>query len=271
VRIAVFASIFLLGPARLFSQSPVNPAFELASIKPAFIRSEAYFAGRTAAGPCGKAAVKISGNRVTIKMISLCGLIRQAYGVQEYRITGIPKALLQAVSTNYYDIDAKAAGEEALTSDQALLMLRSLLEERFQLKLHRETRDLPAYDLVVMKSGSKLSSDGKGVCGGARKDALVTMFDKGGPGFASCQPNTSAAQLADMLTAETDRPVLDKTGLTGKYAFELHFTPDGTPAEPGSPPSLFTAVQEQLGLKLEPRKEAVEVLVIDRAERPTEN
>jgi uncharacterized protein (TIGR03435 family) len=184
--------------------------------------------------------------------------------VQPDRIYDEPHDMAKAEFSNFYDIQAIADGASPLTMERAVIMLRSLMEDRFQLKLHREVREMPVYALVIAKSGSKLQTTADGVCS-ARNNL--------GPahGIANCNPTTSTAQLAEMLRAQTDRPVLDRTGLTGQYAFRLRWSADGDPVEPNAPPSFFTAVQEQLGLRLEPLKAAVEVLVIDHAERPSEN
>jgi uncharacterized protein (TIGR03435 family) len=239
--------------------------FEVASIKPATFRSQEYFEGYSARGTCGLPAVTTSGNRVTLLRATLCGLMRFAYQVQDYRIGGIPAWMTTRDQTLYYDVEAKAEGEAALLPERTRELLRALLASRFQLKFHREIRELPIYTMVVTKDGPKLSKD-SGYCKtlGPRPKARFQ-------GFASCEPITTMQQLADMLTDETDRPVLDRTGLSGTFAYSLRWTPDGVTAQADSPPSFFTAIQEQLGLKLEPDRGPVEILVIEQAERPSAN
>jgi uncharacterized protein (TIGR03435 family) len=138
-------------------------------------------------------------------------------------------------------------------------MVQALLADRFQLKLHTETRTLPAYDLVLAKGGSKLlpsESNGKSI-GVSR-----THFNGQGLGMTS---------IAEELSKIAGRVVVDKTALTGRYDLKLQWTPDDGAAGDTDAPTLFTAIQEQLGLKLEPAKEPVPVLVVDHVEQPSPN
>jgi len=170
-----------------------------------------------------------------------------------------------------FDISVKAEGDAALTRDQARAILQAVLAERFKLRVHRETRDLSVYALVVGKSGPKLKE-------GARDEPSKASFDMG----ASARMVNRKAQisrLADFLSLQADRPVLDRTGLAGFYDFTLEwrFNPGqqsalGLPEDPDpAAPSLLTAVQEQLGLRLEAANAPVQVLVIDHVEPPSEN
>jgi uncharacterized protein (TIGR03435 family) len=183
--------------------------------------------------------------------------------------------------TETWDIDAH--GGEASVAQMYGPMLRKLLEERFQLKILRDTRQLPVYILTVAKGGPKLSATKEGSCvpldlnhmqppapgsvrcgsGSVRGNAARTIVDSHG--------QTLTALAAQGFRADLDRPVIDQTGLTGMFDIHLEFARDGAPAGDLSAPSLFTAVQEQLGLKLTPDKGPVEVLVIDHLERPSEN
>jgi uncharacterized protein (TIGR03435 family) len=242
------------------------PAFEVASIRPASFPSDSYFMGFSAAGTCGAPPLAISGNRVTLPRVTLCTLIRLAYNVPDYRISGLPGAMTKADQSNYFDVRAEAE-EGALTQDQARAMLQTLLADRFQLKLHRETKELPIYALVIGKSGSKLSTQPLPCAANPRPAATQP-----GRGFSMCNATTPMSRLTLMLSQQiTDRPILDKTGLTGQYAFILRWSPEGTDSQPDSPPSIFTAVQEQLGLKLDPQKAPMEMLAIDHAEPPSTN
>lgn len=264
MKAAVVSSMVLIVGAA-FGQAPADPAFEVATIKQATFPSEQFFRGFSAAGACGKTRLTIAGNRVTVSSITVCGLIRLAYDVQNYQVSGVPERLIKAEESNYFDLEARAAGETALTVDQAQAMLKTLLAERFQLKLHRETKDLPVYALVVGKSGHKLKTEA--IC------ETPPKLDPDNPmvGMTNCKPIRSMAQLAVDLTGYqgVDRPVVDRTGLTGLYAFSVRWGLENARVVPN--PDIFTAVQEQLGLKLEPQKAPVEMLVIDRAERPSEN
>ncbi len=170
------------------------------------------------------------------------------------------------LATTRFDIQAKADAEgqiQRFASDQhqevKRHMVQALLADRFNLRLHQETRTMPAYDLILAKGGSKLQlskSNGKSISSGR------TYFK--GQGLTT-------TIIAQQLSQITGRIVVDKTNLTDRYDLELQWTPDDAPVADNSAPSLFTAIQEQLGLKLEPAKEPVPVLVIDQIDPPTPN
>jgi uncharacterized protein (TIGR03435 family) len=202
-------------------------------------------------------------------------LLQFAFGIPESRIFGGPVWL----SSDKYDIEAKADESvdgqmDKLTSDQGKLvkqqMLQALFADRFQLKVHHETRVLPVYVLVVAKNGPKLKeSKAKGCTTNSGRDSI------------SIQGCASVATLAEKLAENLGRIVIDKTGIEGGFDIDLKWTPDdgtapklnGT-AEPltdASWPSIFTALDEQLGLKLESKKGPVDVIVIDHIERPSAN
>jgi uncharacterized protein (TIGR03435 family) len=211
----------------------------------------------------------IAGVRVTLKWAGLCNLIARAYDLRDYAISG-PKSIMTPDPSSYYDIQAKAADEAGpLTVERIRPMLRALLTERFQLRVHRQMKQLPVYSLVIGKSGAKLSLSAKGPCAVRPNVALIV-----GAGISSCKPQMTMAEFAERLSHYTDRPVVDKTGIDGGQVFELTFPP-GTPLldkpQPDWLASLFTNVQEQLGLKLEATTGPVAVLVIDSIERPSEN
>jgi uncharacterized protein (TIGR03435 family) len=161
-----------------------------------------------------------------------------------------------------FEVTAKAPPETP--DDQLRLMLQTLLQERFQMTLHTEQREMTHYELVIGKNGPKLKESTVGpaqATGTARLDGIRSN---------RMQMN----RLAAMLSRMTRMPVLDKTGLTGFYQFDLRYADEvsKTPAETPAGPSIFTAVQEQLGLKLESKKGPVDVLVIEHAEKvPLEN
>jgi uncharacterized protein (TIGR03435 family) len=188
-----------------------------------------------------------------------------AYNVKDFQISGVPEWALGR--DQFYDITAKVEGESAPALEQVRPMLQTLLADRFQLKLHRETRELPVYDLVDDKKGPKLKESI-----GPRSPHPVTFS---GTLTRFNLLDKSLADLVDSIAGFVDRPVLDKTGLTGRYDFTLEFThsnPDLVARDsPEADRSIFTAIQEQLGLKLTPAKAPTEILVIDHAERPSEN
>jgi uncharacterized protein (TIGR03435 family) len=193
--------------------------------------------------------------------------IEFAYGIREpSRIVGAPEWVKSGPKWN---IDAKVSGQDAavftkLNWQDKYRMLRPLLEERFALKAHMEKREIPVYDLVVAKSGSKLKM-------AAAEEAAKSYMRSQDEGKIDSVSMSLTAMLP-MLNSEVGRPVVDKTGLTGKYDFTLDFMPTAKAgAEEMGRPSIFTAIEEQLGLKLEPTKEPMDVLVIDSIEQPTAN
>jgi uncharacterized protein (TIGR03435 family) len=204
--------------------------------------------------------------------LSLRSLMQWAFETPETRILGGPAW----VDTANWDIHAKAdpsldAQLKPLTSDAGRQlkeeMVQSLLMDRFKLILHNETRELPIYNLVVAKGGPKL--------GATQADGTTVNR---GRDHIEVQASDSIAVLAQELSKVVGRDVIDNTGITGRYDLKLKWTPDdssvpqspgGAPADSG--PSIFTAVEEQLGLKLESAKGPVHVLVIDHAEMPTVN
>jgi uncharacterized protein (TIGR03435 family) len=251
----ILATSLVLAPQPL-AQSPTNPirqapAFEVASIHPH-------------QGPLTSIMdFSSSGPRVRLEGYNLRGLIMEAYNLRNFQVS-MP-GIDEQEDTNY-DIVAIAPEGTAPTRDEFRRMLQSLLADRFQLKAHIEKRQLPVYALVIGKGGPKFrppSEPGHGLHGvNGRNQFLETdsiaMYDLANEiwnGFIS------------------DRPVIDRTGLTGTYKLRIEATPEfrinGNP-QPGDL-SIFTAVQEQLGLKLEPSTSPLDILVIDSAQKPSEN
>ena len=194
--------------------------------------------------------------------LSVSMLIQSAYNVKPWEIVGGPGWL----TTDGYDIEAKAEGNP--TFQEKLEMLRPLLADRFQLKFHRETRQMPIYSLTVAKNGPKLQATAAGVRG----------FIRPGRGLIDGKGVTMGT-LAGFLGGSLGQRVTDNTGVIGGFDIRLEWTPteveadykyDDRPIDPTGP-SIFAAIQEQLGLKLEASKGPIEVLVIDHVERPSEN
>jgi len=245
--VRAIAAVLLLSTLQLGAQ----PAFEVASIKP---HKGAY----TVVG------VRISGPKVTIEAYGLEGLIMDAYQLSESnQISGGPPWM--SADSVRFDIAAIAPGEVVPSNENVRLMLRTLLADRFRLKVHRVTGERPVYALVVAKNGPKLKESApdkeSSITAGGAKTAQITMA------------NVTAERLAIQLSSGLDRPVVDKTGLKGHYDVKLNWIPEfAGPPPPGSDGvNLFTAVQEQLGLRLEPQKASIDILVIDHVEKPTEN
>ena len=209
------------------------------------------------------------GRRYTVRNATLLDLILMSYGVDRQQIAGGPAW----VATDEYDVVAVAESDTQLV-DHGDEMLQTLLAERFQLKFHREQRERSVYALVVAKGGPKLKVADANEKQGSGCERL---------GYCSFHRDSLPHFARWMGFAVLDRPVVDKTGLAGEFDFTLRWTPDETqfagmgvhvppPVDnPNAPPGLYTAIQEQLGLRLVAQKIPTEVLVIDHAERPTEN
>jgi uncharacterized protein (TIGR03435 family) len=260
-------------------------AFEVASIKPNT--------------PDGSGAIRVGiqpqpGGRLTVTNANLRMLIRFAYNIDDAQVSGGPSWM----DSDRYDITAKAEGNPSINEQRE--MLQTLLAERFGLKFHRDSRELPVYALLPTRTGAKLkevtddsgTSDrpagpGNGPIGQRRGVAMMIG------GTTQIAGIMSMVQLSQALANLVGRKVVDKTGLEGNYDIKLEWTPQpgeiaglrGLPAgvgagrgdHDGPPPadpngvSIFTAVQEQLGLRLESQKGPIDVLIIDSAVKPSEN
>jgi uncharacterized protein (TIGR03435 family) len=264
--------------------APLTASFEVASIKPNHSATM-------------NIAIMFQQGRFVATGIPIKQLITMAYDVKDFQVTGGPGW----VTSEKYDIEAKepdsvVQGLDRLPPDQrrelSRSMIQSLLADRFKLKLTHETKELPAYALVVAKNGPKLHEakpgdtyangikgfDGQGHAGVMRM----------GPGELTGQ-GIPISSLVHLLSQQLGRNVLDQTGLKGNYDFTLKWAPEpgegmmlggpaggnpgaeSVPAPDTSGPSIVTAIQEQMGLKLESTKAQAEVLVIDHVERPSEN
>ena len=231
-----------------------DPSFEVATIKP----------GRGVEGP----RYSLRGRTLVAVAASLHDLIKFAYGVHTSQIVGAPAW----VATDRYDVEAVPRGEGMPNDRQFKTMLQKLLAERFQLAFHRDQRELPAF-VVVLGSGPPKLTPTKAP--GSLPVAGV------GPGLFYGVNATTTDFTTALQGAAMDRPVVDQTGLTGRWDFRLEWTPDPSqfggralpvgPSDANRPPALFTAIQEQLGLKLESKRASVDVLVIDRVEKPSDN
>jgi len=229
------------------TQAP-RPAYEAASVKP------------NASGGNNSSSNGSKGQVVMINQ-TLKRLIERAYSLPPYQVEG--PDWLQKVR---FDIAAKYPPDTA--NDDRALMLRSLLEDRFHLAVHREPKEVPGYALVVAKGGPKLKP------GDAAGDDETSTKGVGHVETLTAA-NTSMATLADLLSRLRGEPVADQTGLAGVYNFSLKYADDELNANAtdiDGVPSLFTALQETLGLRLQAQKTSVEILVVDRVDRsPTEN
>ena len=287
----VIAPLFLLGvavPWQAQAQDRAIPAdatltFDVASVKP------------NKTGDRRVSAVSEPNGRFTMTNVPAQLMLVIAYQLQPYQIVGAPSWL----QSEHYDLIAKPPdGQPAASGDTAgpgplQFMLRNMLADRFKLKVHTETREMPIFALVLSRGDGKLGPKlqpstvecgapgrGRGAAspsGGLSLEnlpscsILATAASVGGKGL----PLT---QLASNLSQVVGRTVVDRTGLTGRYDFLVEYTPDppagappgGPPADPDRP-SIYAALQEQLGLKLDAQRGAVDVLVVDAIQRPTED
>ncbi len=206
------------------------------------------------------------GGRLTVTNETLRVIVTFAYGIQGWQISGAPGWF----DTDRFDISAKAEGDPS--RDQMLGMFRTLLEDRFRMKVHRETKEGSIYELTVAKNGPKFQ-EAKPLNDNER--AGVFTYRTGSPqqpaiSLARVGRHASVAMLASALQGPLSRPVLDHTGIAGDFDFKVEYAADDSHLDEF--PSLFTALQDQLGLKLEPAKGPVEMFVIEHLERvPIEN
>jgi uncharacterized protein (TIGR03435 family) len=241
---------------------PRFDAFEVATIKP------------TGPEPGGRWIRMQSANRFMAHNHAVRTLIAAAYDLSPQAILGGPAW----VDSDRWDIVAKTPGDIRPNLDEQMSMLRQLLGERFKLAFHREPKQLSIYTLSIVKGGSKLKESTTSP--DATPEGPPPLIFALSPTSARLAARyTTMAEFASVLQrSPLDRPVVDRTGLSGRYDFDLEFAPDdrlwgGTVPRPDNSdkPDLFQALQEQLGLRLDATKGPVEALVIDRIERPSEN
>jgi uncharacterized protein (TIGR03435 family) len=248
-------------------------AFDVISIKP------------HTGGLGGERIGPILMGRFTANNIAVDHLIRLAYKVHDFEISSAPSW----TRSEKFDIVARAEGMEKATYEEMRPLLQSLLADRFKLLLHRETKDLPIYELVAVKGSSKLVTTKEGTCtsfdpknppppqpsGALPRVCGATRMGRGLLQAVGLSPPDLAADLSEIL----GRPVVDRTGIMGNFDIYLEFAPDSaialgaqsSPTADLSGPSIFTALQEQLGLRVESSKGPTEVLIVDHLERPSEN
>lgn len=231
----------------LHAQSAEPLAFEVASIKPSILPAGVFLAAKPYEPTV---PFRISGNRIIARASTVTDLILKAYNVKEFQITGESRKLFPAVGDRY-DIEARAPGDATPAVEQVRLMFQSLLAERFKLKLHREMKQLPVYQVVIGKGGSKLT-----------------------PAPLDDSKAHSVDELVDAISLDVDRPIIDKTGLAGKFEYTLDWTQLGQARREdpdGYASGALSRALERLGLKLEATKDQVEMLIIDHVERPSAN
>lgn len=248
MRHLILAALLLLPTATPLCLAQDHPTFEVASIRPVTGNvnpNEGYWSPPTT-------------NSFKAHALPLARLIMLAWGIDDNQIANKPAWL----ETDLFDVTAKPAGDVIMTREELRPRLQALLQERFHLALHTEMRPVPGYALTIAKGGPKLQPTKGSRFPGFRVNVSETELN----GL-----NWSMPFLAAQLQHPAGRPVVDKTGLSGSYDLKVDFSSDPTNNET-SLPSLFTALQETLGLKLTPAKVPVQFVVVDHADRvPVEN
>jgi uncharacterized protein (TIGR03435 family) len=280
-RVLVAVAVLTLAVCSRGQQPAGTAGFEVASV-------------RATNSTDGRALIQATPGRLAITNLVLRRLILIAYAVNDDQLVGGP----DWINSAHYDIQAKADGNPAVEQMEGP-MLQSLLQERFRLKVHRETRQLKVYKILLAKGGSKLQRTKEGACvvyvaNAAPPAAPATQARPNYCGLHAAADGVNrtlegkgvtmaslAASLSRSYTAALGRNVIDGTELTGGFDIHLEWAnepagagvanADTQPPEEQSKPSIFTALQEQLGLRLESASNAVEVLVIDHVETPTQN
>jgi uncharacterized protein (TIGR03435 family) len=251
--------------------APDGPIFEVASIK-------------RVTGERDRASVGSQpGGRFVLSNMAIAPLIRSAYDSDSSEIVGAP----EWVMSDRYDVTAKAEGD--VPRDQMTLMLRALLAERFNLAVHYETQERPVYALVLARDDGRLGPDIRksdldcDAIRAARKASPTAAVQRAANDAPACGMSMQAAtfttvriggqpiaNFAGSLSGSAGRVVVDRTGLTGNYEITLRYS-DRPSADADAPPTIFTALPEQLGLKLEPATAPLRILVLDHIDRPTED
>ena len=231
----------LLVPALLTAACLAQPAFEAAAIKPS-------------SAPDGSSSTHSNNGRIHMQNVSLRSIVMMAYRLQNHQYVG--PAWMESARFN---IDAKA--EEKVKDAEMMQMLQTLLAERFKLKIHHETKQVSGYALVVAKGGLKIKPvEGQGSSTNSNNNKLTAT-------------HINMDRFAKYVSNVLVQPVVDETGLKDSYSFVIEYENPrpGREDKESTLPTLFTALTETLGLKLEPRKVPIDVVVVDHAEQPTEN
>ncbi|HKE83577.1 MAG TPA: TIGR03435 family protein [Vicinamibacterales bacterium] len=254
-----FAASLIASP---LAQQP-NTTFEVVSIKRASFPRDDFRGYVSGVGMCGFWRFTPAGNRVSFGEVDVCSLLRMAFDVTDYQIVA-PAWITEIDPSVWFQIDARAQEGKSLTLDQARAMMRSMMADRFKLTYHWDKRPARVYALSVSPQGHKLG-DLESPC--QRPDVPAVFSTAAGPTMCMSIP-----QLMVDLRRRVDRPIIDRTGLTGRYAIARNWSgrEPWAPVDP-SDASVFTAVRERFGLRLDPANDPVDTLIIDHIERPTPN
>jgi uncharacterized protein (TIGR03435 family) len=271
-RLIGLAGLLVFGAFQAFGQQATRPEFEAASIKP-FEAVQAANGSTYMGGPC----TLPNPGTLSCHGTSLRMLVARAYGIQEFRVFG-PDWLDSA----RFEIQARIP--DAAKEEQVSQMIQKLLEDRFHMKVHRETREMPNYALMVDRNGPKLKEFKETSDSSKRPGSMRQGFTSEGLTTVEAY-GWKASWLAAFLTRAMNQIVVDQTDLKGDYEIRLSYVPgegmqkvtktvNGVPVteEPAGGPTIFSALQSQLGLKLEMKKLPTETIVVDSADRtPTMN
>ena len=260
---AVMLPLVLAWQVVTSAQAPSTVAFEVASVKP----------NQSAGEP---SMIVPPRGTVVITNVPLMNIIVNAFGIPAFRMVDAPAW----ISRERFDVSARIPGTSA--PGQTLTMLQTLLAQRFNLKAHQETREQPVYEIVIARPdgrlGPRLKPSSADCATAANPLALppsmdspcAALFGVGPAGGRIVSKGQPLARVFSALSMAVSRSVVDRTALQGPFDVDLQWSADvGTPVTNSDTPSIFTALQEQLGLRLEPSRGPVDVLVIDRVERPT--
>jgi uncharacterized protein (TIGR03435 family) len=251
--LTIAALLILAGSRESESQDVATPkTFDVASVKP------------NTSGNTGRMLSPLPGGRFVATNVTVRQLIAFAFGVPNSHFEMIVIGGPDWIDADRFDVEARISTGD-IPRGQAGPLVRALLEERFRLRAHRETRERPVYELVVDRPDRRLGlglRSSTSDCRVARCGLLQAPGSAGGLGVA-------IPQLADALAPFAGRVIVDRTGLEQAFDVDLKWTPDATPAS--DTPGLMTAIREQLGLRLESARGPVDVLVVDGVRRPTPN
>ena len=250
---ALFAALCLT------SRAIAAPEFEVASVKQLDRSLQPGELDLSFVGTSGK-PFKISGSRITIQG-TLRALIAAAYGVKDYQISTAPGWADSLV----FNVTAKTEGDAAPTQEQVRPMLQALLADRFQLKLHHDTKELPVYHLIQTKKTSAFHAAGP--------DEIFSWNLTPGPDGTQRSKATkeSIGDFVQLTGVSADRPLIDKTGLTGDIDYEILINYDGARTQDDVNRAILNAIKDQLGFKLESAKDPIDMLVVDHMEKASEN
>jgi uncharacterized protein (TIGR03435 family) len=259
--VVTIALVMIFAPPSRAQSAAAKPQFEVASVKP-----------NTDDGRMIYIRIR-SGDRVLMHNNQVGSMILYAYNVSDYQIIGNTRL---PEHWNWYDVDAKLEGSPS--DEEIRLMFQSLLEDRFKLKVHHETREMEVYKLVVAKGGPKLNHATEGDYKTTIEDRSVTVrkgtvsISMWKEGAHLIGKSVTTAQLASALIGALGGPVVDTTGIEGTFDFDVLFAPANWPPDAEfNPPALLAALKDTLGLALEKGNAQVDVLVIDHLEKPTPN